>query len=71
MPRCRDCKQYDLDAVKNARGAVMGHRVASCLWKFKALPESMRVGADDLSRHKRYMPPNEIHRCATFVPREN
>ena len=72
MPRCRDCALYDLDAVKNARGAVMGNRAAKCCWKPKALPESVRnFYGDFLTMQKRYMPPNEIHRCATFVQRTN
>ena len=69
MPSCRDCKLYDLDAVKNARGAIMSNRVAQCLWKST---ETWPIGVDE--RHTirpqgRYMQPNDVHRCQRFIKR--
>ena len=66
MPRCRDCKLYDLDAVKNARGAVMASRVGACGWRSKEKwPESVR---DHLNSRPSpsLMAPNDVHRCPCF-----
>lgn len=67
MPRCRDCKLYDLDAVKNARGAVMGNKAAKCNWRYGAIPVS--ILGKSRPPEPSYMEPNKIHSCATFVQR--
>ena len=71
MTRCRDCALYDLDAVKNARGAVMSDRVGRCLWvSAEAWPQSIMRRSPE--RHKgSYMTPNDEHNCQTFVPRKD
>ena len=68
MPKCRDCKLYDLDAVKSKSGAVLSNRVAKCLWvSTEVWPLSVRE-----KRNKRpqasYMEPNVSHRCQRFIP---
>lgn len=68
MPRCRDCKLYDLDAVKSASGAVLSSRVGACLWKStETWPESVR-GWRNKRPEASYMQPNEVHRCQRFIP---
>ena len=67
MPRCRDCKLYDLEKVKSASGAVLSSRVAKCLWvSTEAWPESVNA---TLNRRPTpsYMSPNELHRCQRFI----
>lgn len=70
MPRCRDCKLYDLDAVKNARGAILSNRAAQRLWK------STEVYPESVHPHARpkitggWMEPNLTHRCPRFIKRE-
>lgn len=68
MPKCRDCKLYDLEAVKSKSGAVLSRYTAKCLWK------STEVWPVSVRDHERrptpnYMPPNEVHRCQRFIPR--
>lgn len=70
MPRCRDCKLYDLDAVRNARGAVMSNRVARCLWKSTEVwPVSVMESMNGRPRAG-FMSPNDEHRCQRFIKRE-
>ena len=68
MTRCRDCKLYDLESVKNVRGAVMSNWPARCLWVFKGTPASIDRGQLPL---KTKMFPNEGAGCQTFVPRKD
>jgi len=66
MPRCMDCKLYNLSAVKNARGAVMSNRVAKCLWQSREQwPVSVR---EHINRRPAptYMEPKVEHRCPCF-----
>jgi hypothetical protein len=68
MARCRDCKLYDLDAVKNARGAILSNRAAQCLWISKeTLPASVR---DTRRPTAGWMQPNDGDRCQRFIKRE-
>ena len=72
MARCRYCDLYDVEAVKNARGAVMSNRAAKCNWfSSEPWPESINNG----SRYQRpsgsYMQPNREHDCQTFAPRKD
>ena len=70
MPRCRDCKLYDLDAVKNTAGRVMSHWVARCLWtSTEVWPESVDAFFSSRPRPAR-MEPNAVHRCQRFIKRE-
>lgn len=69
MPRCRDCKLYDLDAVKNARGAIMSNRAAQCLWKSTEVwPVSVAESLNGRTWTSK-MQPNDVHRCQRFIPR--
>jgi hypothetical protein len=66
MPRCRDCKLYDLQAVKSASGAVLSHKAARCLWKStEQWPVSVSERTARPTPHM--MPPNEDHRCQRFI----
>ena len=68
MPKCRDCKLYDLDAVKSKSGAVLSNRVAKCLWtSTEVWPESVRAGWNKRPRAG-YMEPSIVHRCQRFIP---
>lgn len=71
MPRCRDCKLYDIDAVKSKSGAVLSTRTARCLWKStETYPISVY---NEFSHHRPQagrMYPNEVHRCQRFIKRE-
>jgi len=71
MARCRDCALYDLDAVKNARGAVMSKRTARCLWVSKEVwPASVQEGALGAKRPiPGRMEPNDGERCPRFIKR--
>lgn len=64
MPRCRDCKLYNLDGVKNARGAVLSNRAAQCMWKSKEAYPSSIYAPPRLEGG--WMPPNAIHDCRCF-----
>lgn len=69
MASCRECKLYDLDAVKNARGAVLRNRVGKCLWT------STEVWPDSVAEHRsmrprtHYMSPDDGQRCKRFIKR--
>ena len=68
MPKCRDCKLYDLEAVKSASGAVLSSRAAKCLWvSTEVWPASVQVGFNSRPRAT-YMQPNDVHRCQRFIP---
>lgn len=70
MARCRDCKLYDLDATRNARGAVLKNRTARCLWKSREQwPASVM---DHLNRKPTAgrMQPDDGERCPCFQKRE-
>ncbi len=70
MPTCRECSLYNLDGVKNARGAVMGNKGALCLWvSSEVWPESVNTA---LSKRPSagWMPPNLIHKCGRFIKRK-
>lgn len=70
MPRCRDCKLYDLDKVKSKSGAVLSNRAARCLWQSTEVwPESVREGPFNRRPTTGYMQPNEQHRCQRFIKR--
>ena len=70
MARCRDCKLYDLDAVRSKSGAVLSNRVARCLWV------STEVWPASASEHLNsrpqvgYMAPNDGQRCQRFIKRD-
>lgn len=67
--RCRDCCLYDLDAVRNARGAVMSNKAARCLWQST---EPWPVSVTEKRRPSPgWMEPNVMHDCQTFQPRTN
>lgn len=69
MARCRDCKLYDIDAVRNARGAVLSNRVGRCLWtSTEVYPASVRDG--HMRPMPSYMTPNGGDRCQRFIKRE-
>lgn len=72
MPRCRDCKLFDLDTVKNKRGAVLSNRVGRCLWKSTEVwPESVRNFSLNRRVEAGLMSPNDNHRCQRFIKRED
>ena len=68
MPRCRDCKLYDLDAVKDTAGRVQSRWAARCLWKST---EVWPVSVPALSGRvvAGSMEPNVYHRCPRFIQR--
>lgn len=67
MPRCRDCKLYDLEAVKSASGAVMSNRVAQCNWKSTEVwPVSVWSHINRRATAGK-MQPNEVHECQRFI----
>lgn len=68
MPRCRDCKLYDLEAVKSASGAVLSSRAAQCLWKSTEVwPDSVTMSLNQRPTAG-WMEPNRTHRCQRFIP---
>lgn len=69
MAKCRDCKLYDLDAVKNARGSVMSNRAARCLWvSTEVWPASVMESTNSRAKAG-YMEPNDGERCKRFIKR--
>lgn len=69
MPKCRNCELYNVNAVKNARGAIMSNRAARCLWQSTEVwPESVPEYSRRVSA--RYMTPNEGENCKCFVERK-
>jgi hypothetical protein len=70
VERCRDCKLYDLDRTKNARGAVLRNRVARCLWKStETWPVSVNAGLNRRPEPS-YMQPDDGDRCQRFIKRD-
>lgn len=70
MPRCRDCKLYDLDAVRSKSGAVLSSHVARCLWvSTEVLPISANRGRRAPELKGGWMQPNEVHNCQRFIER--
>jgi hypothetical protein len=69
MPVCKDCKLFDLDAVKSKSGAVLSNRVAACLWKSTETWPVSVMERQNSRPHAGYMKPNEPHRCQRFIPR--
>lgn len=70
MARCRDCKLYDLDAVRSKTGAVLSTKAARCLWKStETWPASV---FDHMNRRPQagWMEPNGGDRCQRFIKRE-
>lgn len=70
MPRCRDCKLYDLDAVKSKSGAVLSAKAAQCLWKSTEVWPASVMDAFNRRPTAGYMQPNVDHRCQRFIKRE-
>jgi hypothetical protein len=69
VARCRDCKFYDLDAVRSKSGAILSNRAARCLWQSTEVwPISV---ASSLNRRPTpsHMEPNEGAQCQVFNPR--
>jgi len=66
VPQCRDCKLYDLDRVKNARGAIMSKRAARCRWESKEQWPTAVIESMNRRPKATYMPPNVEHRCPCF-----
>lgn len=67
MPRCMDCKLYDLDKVKNARGAILSNRIGRCLWKStEQWPVSVVRSYTPNRPSGGWMEPKEDHRCPCF-----
>ena len=70
MPRCRDCKLYDLDAVRSKSGAVLSNRAGKCLWVSTEIwPESAAHGWGNRRPEAGRMSPNEVHNCQRFIKR--
>lgn len=71
MASCRDCKLYDLDAVKNARGAVMKNKTARCLWvSTEVWPASVRSPFNTRPSAS-WMEPDDGARCGRFIKRDD
>ena len=71
MARCRDCRLYDLEAVKNARGAVLSKRGAKCLWESTEVwPLSVCEGFNHRPKPS-YMEPNDGNGCKRFIKRDD
>lgn len=68
--RCRTCVHYNLPAVTNAAGAVIGSKAAKCLWPMPddiypaSVPqwERQKVGPG-------YMQPNDGENCTKWEQR--
>jgi hypothetical protein len=72
MTRCRDCKLYDLDAVRSSSGRILSNRVAECRWEMPdiAWPESIVASYSGIPKpNRRYMEPHEGESCAAFAIR--
>jgi hypothetical protein len=71
--KCRSCKHYDLEAVKNKAGAVMGGgRAARCLWQWPeiSLPVSITRGnRTTMLPSPSWMEPNDGADCPTWEVR--
>jgi len=65
MASCRDCKLYDLDAVKDRAGRVRRDRAAQCLWRPESivLPDSVKLLAPVITK----MQPDDGQRCKRFI----
>lgn len=71
MASCRECKLYDLEAVKDRAGRIRSNRAARCLWKStETWPASVNVS---LNRRPTagHMEPNDGQRCKRFIKRES
>ena len=69
MARCRDCKLYDLDAVRSKNGAVMSNRLALCRWSSTEVwPESVDWRVERAAGGM--MAPNDGVRCRRFIKRD-
>lgn len=69
MSACRNCALYDLDAAKNAAGAVLKRRSAECLWKStETWPVSVTPSMNRRPEPS-YMQPDDGARCGRFIKR--
>lgn len=70
MARCRDCRWYPVERVKDAAGRVRADRVAICLWPVPDLPLAFlsEMGGSG-GPYSSYMQPNEEHECPCFEER--
>ena len=69
MDRCRDCKLYDLDAVRSKSGAVLSNRMARCLWvSTEVWPESVGWRVERAAGG--VMAPNDGQLCQRFFKRD-
>lgn len=70
MASCRDCKLYDLDAVRSKSGAILSARSARCLWtSTETWPASVNIEMNRRPSVGR-MQPNDGTRCQRFIKRE-
>ena len=70
MARCRDCKLYDLEAVKSKSGAILSTRAARCLWVSKEVWPLSVTSTFNKRPTAGFMQPNEGERCQRFIKRE-
>jgi hypothetical protein len=70
MAKCRDCKLYDLDAVKNKAGAVLRNRAGKCLWQSTEVWPVSVAECHNRRPTPHYMQPDDGDRCQRFIKRE-
>lgn len=64
---CRNCRFYNVDAVKNASGAVLRGRVARCMWvSIEVYPSSVTRSGGNYRPTAGYMEPYDGSDCPTF-----
>ena len=65
---CRDCKFYDLEAIKNKAGRVMRDKVARCNWRSTEVWPSSVEGRFGNSRPSpTFMEPDDGANCPCFT----
>ena len=65
---CRDCRLFDLSAVKSKSGAVMNSRPARCLWKSKEVRPLSLLNFSVGWLTPNYMRANDGDGCPCFIP---
>lgn len=67
---CKDCKLFDIEAVKDKAGRVRKSKYAKCLWiSTEQYPISLSY--DHVRPVARYVAASDGERCPCFQKREN
>ena len=72
MATCRECKLFDLDAVRSKSGAILSSRSARCLWESKEQwPVSVtRAGIGGARPKPGWVQATDGNRCPCFQKRK-